>query len=175
MTQSLYRHYDSSGTLLYVGVSLSVLVRLKQHEASHWFGSIARVEIQRFTNRQAVLEAERVAVATENPLHNVIRFKTRAKSIKTLRAEMQAEKLAAAAAESRQAIVERFVSFQPMYSVQEAARALTLSIPHTKRLIAEGKLGSMVMGELRGSQTVRISGWQLVDFIEQVQAGVVKP
>lgn len=175
MTQSLYRHYDSSGTLLYVGVSLSALVRLGQHEASHWFDSIARVEIQRFANRQEVLEAERVAVATENPLHNVIRFKTRAKSIKTLRAEMQAEKLAAAAAESRQAIVKRFVSFEPMYSVQEAARALTLSIPQTKRLIADGKLGSMVMGELRGSQTVRISGWQLVDFIEQVQAGVVKP
>jgi hypothetical protein len=169
MTQALYRHYDASGTLLYVGISLSALTRLEQHKASSWFGNIARVDIQKFETRQEALEAERIAITSERPVHNIQRPKPKsAKAIK-------AEKLADAANESRQGIVERMVQFYPLYSVNDAARKLEMSVPSVQRLISEGKLGSMVMGELRGFPVIRISGWQLIDFIEQVQAGVVKP
>jgi len=169
MTQILYRHYDAANTLLYVGVSLNALLRLQQHKTSHWFDDITRVDIQKFASRQEVLEAERVAITSEHPVHNIKRPKPKsAKAIK-------AEKLADAADESRQAIVESIVRFYPLYSVREAAQALETSMPSIQRLLSEKKLGSMVMGELRGFPIIRISGWQLIDFIEQVQAGVVKP
>jgi predicted GIY-YIG superfamily endonuclease len=169
MTQVLYRHYDSAGNLLYVGVSLNALVRLQQHKTSHWCDDITRVDIQKFASRQEVLEAERVAITSENPVHNIKRPKP--KSAK----EIKAEKLADAADESRQEIVRSIAKFYPLYSVQDVARELELSLPSVKRLLSEGKLGSMVMGELRGYPVIRISGWQLIDFIEQVQAGVIKP
>ena len=43
--RALYRHFDGTGRLLYVGISLSVIVRLSGHKRSPWFGDIARVEI----------------------------------------------------------------------------------------------------------------------------------
>lgn len=69
----LYRHFDSDGRLLYVGVSLSTLARLAQHKAeSEWFWRIAKVEITAYASRETVLEAERIAIRQEKPLHNII-------------------------------------------------------------------------------------------------------
>lgn len=169
MAQALYRHYDASNTLLYVGVSLNALVRLQQHKVSHWFDDITRVDIQKFASREEVLEAERVAITSENPVHNISRPKPKsAKAVK-------AEKLADASNESRQEIVSSIATFYPLYSLKEAAQVLEISMPHIQRLLSEKKLGSMFMGESRGHKVIRISGWQLIDFIEQVQAGVIKP
>jgi hypothetical protein len=69
---SLYRHFDASGRLLYVGVSTNSIRRLKQHQRSHWFLDIARVEIEHFTNRKKAETEEARAIATEKPLHNVV-------------------------------------------------------------------------------------------------------
>lgn len=68
----LYRHFDSSGALLYVGISVSALQRLKAHrDGSAWFDSIARVEIQAFTSRQEAEAAERAAIQSEKPRWNI--------------------------------------------------------------------------------------------------------
>ena len=68
----LYRHFDKAGVLLYVGVSLSALVRLAAHGTnSVWFDQIARVEISNWATREASLRAERRAIRTENPLYNI--------------------------------------------------------------------------------------------------------
>lgn len=69
----LYRHFDAEGRLLYVGISLGVLHRLAQHmNGSHWAEGIARVEVESFPTRGAALAAERTAIRTEQPLHNVV-------------------------------------------------------------------------------------------------------
>ena len=71
----LYRHFDSQGKLLYVGVSLSFLQRLGQHkENSHWFSLISRVEIESFPSRSEALSAERQAIRSEDPAYNVQRY-----------------------------------------------------------------------------------------------------
>src|SRR3990172_9525573 len=71
MVAYLYRHYDRNGILLYVGVSLSTLNRLKQHEDNaHWFNDIVDIKIERCDSRQRALELERTAINKENPLHN---------------------------------------------------------------------------------------------------------
>jgi len=69
---ALYRHYDSTGTLLYVGISLSVINRLSKHNLnSNWFSDIAKIEIDWLDNRKAALFAEGVAINTEHPRFNI--------------------------------------------------------------------------------------------------------
>lgn len=66
----LYRHFDTSGRLLYVGQSLSFLARLAGHKNSAWFDEIASITIQRFPNRHVLNAAEIAAIRAEGPLHN---------------------------------------------------------------------------------------------------------
>jgi predicted GIY-YIG superfamily endonuclease len=71
----LYRHFDASGELLYVGISNNVLHRLKQHEvAAAWQEQITTITIERYPTRQAALDAEREAIWRENPRHNSLRY-----------------------------------------------------------------------------------------------------
>lgn len=68
----LYRHFDSSGRLLYVGISLSTPQRLQQHmRGSKWAAEIERVEIERFPSRRDAIGAEIKAIISEKPLWNV--------------------------------------------------------------------------------------------------------
>ena len=69
---ALYRHFDSDGRLLYVGISLSAIIRLAEHRASPWFDDIAHVEIEHRSTRKAALAAERAAIRNEKPLHNIV-------------------------------------------------------------------------------------------------------
>jgi hypothetical protein len=76
---SLYRHFDASGRLLYVGISLYSLVRTIQHRSkSSWFDEVTRIEIVRFASKSEAQQAEAEAIATENPLHNKARPKVAA-------------------------------------------------------------------------------------------------
>jgi predicted DNA-binding transcriptional regulator AlpA len=61
---SLYRHFDKTGTLLYVGVSLNALGRLAEHNRSAWAQEIVRVEITKWASREASMRAERRALRT---------------------------------------------------------------------------------------------------------------
>lgn len=73
MNTDLYRHFDSNGNLLYVGISLSTLNRLGQHkDNSHWFNSISNITIEKFNNRDKALIAERDAIINEKPLYNKV-------------------------------------------------------------------------------------------------------
>jgi len=66
----LYKHFDSDHRLLYVGVSLSSIARLRQHRQSDWYNDIAWVARKVYPTRAAALEAEREAIQQERPLHN---------------------------------------------------------------------------------------------------------
>lgn len=67
----LYRHFDAEGNLLYVGVSLSSLSRLRAHShRSSWFRRVARIDLEHFDTRAQALAAESRAIANESPRHN---------------------------------------------------------------------------------------------------------
>jgi excisionase family DNA binding protein len=69
---ALYRHFDASGRLLYLGISLNHLSRLSEHRAdAHWFRSIARIDVEWFDTRSKAERAERKAIKSERPLHNI--------------------------------------------------------------------------------------------------------
>jgi Nuclease subunit of the excinuclease complex len=72
MTGYVYRAFDSSGRLLYVGCSVNVESRLRYHEQhSRWWLFHERVESEKFPTRALAAEAEAVAIATEHPRWNM--------------------------------------------------------------------------------------------------------
>jgi hypothetical protein len=75
---ALYRHFNGDGTLLYVGISLSVVQRLSEHAASPWFKRISRIDVEWFDSRAQARAAEREAIQDERPIHNVVHAHARA-------------------------------------------------------------------------------------------------
>lgn len=71
-TYHVYKHFDASGALLYVGVSIDATGnRLREHRSkSAWFESIARIETQDFPTREAAIAAEAEAIRNEQPKFN---------------------------------------------------------------------------------------------------------
>ncbi len=69
---ALYRHFDKDGNLLYVGVSLNAIERTISHrDKSHWYQDIARIEIEWLHSRSAAYYAEKKAIQSEHPRHNI--------------------------------------------------------------------------------------------------------
>ena len=71
MTTTLYRAYDDRDRLLYVGISDGEFIRLAQHAAdSPWTGYTVKITLKRYLLRADAEAAERVAIATEDPVWN---------------------------------------------------------------------------------------------------------
>lgn len=69
----LYRHFDTKGLLLYVGISLRAIHRQHEHAKSKdWFAKIANITIEEFPDRDSAIEAEKKAIIHERPLYNVV-------------------------------------------------------------------------------------------------------
>lgn len=72
----LYRYYGIYGRdadyLLYVGITNHITRRAGQHEEDKaWFSAVRRSTIQSYPSREAALEAERLAIKVEHPVHNI--------------------------------------------------------------------------------------------------------
>ena len=73
MNTTLYRHFDSSDNLLYIGVSLNEFNRFKQHMVnSDWSNDAAYTTYERFNTREEALKVERDSIIRERPLYNTI-------------------------------------------------------------------------------------------------------
>jgi len=71
--QWLYRLFDSEGRLLYVGVTDDVWRRVNEHERSQeWGDDIVQMRRHRYPGRAAALAAEKRAIQTEKPVHNIV-------------------------------------------------------------------------------------------------------
>jgi predicted GIY-YIG superfamily endonuclease len=82
---ALYRHRDKNGTLLYVGISLSVPKRLAEHmRRSPWAEEITRVDIAWYPSRHEAEAAERHAIRTEAPRWNIAHNTPQARSSRFL-------------------------------------------------------------------------------------------
>ena len=158
---ALYRHFDTEGTLLYVGISLRPMTRTKEHVTlSGWADQIANVRIEYFPTRKEAMEAEARAVLEENPVHN-IRLRKPKKEPKVLKVtEERAEG-------ERINLTRRVLHFAPLYKPAAAASALGLSTKILNREIAEGNLAVvMIPSPKAGRMNPFITGWQLIDWLE---------
>jgi len=71
MSATLYRHYDKSGRLLYVGYSITVFARLMAHiYGSCWAEEIATIKLDHFADKLKGWHAEQLAIANEKPKYN---------------------------------------------------------------------------------------------------------
>src|SRR5258707_1324603 len=70
---AVYRLYEASDALLYVGVSSNFGRRWKQHAAAQpWWPDVQRLTVDWYPDRPSALSAERVAIKAEVPAHNVM-------------------------------------------------------------------------------------------------------
>ncbi len=69
----VYRCYDASDALLYIGSTECRIKRLQIHgKRTSWWPEVADIKIQRFPTIFEASAAERLAILAENPLHNKI-------------------------------------------------------------------------------------------------------
>jgi predicted GIY-YIG superfamily endonuclease len=72
MRTALYRLYATDGTLLYVGVTDKLSVRFYSHSREkRWWPEVAGMRIAWYPNHAEAEEAERAAICSEDPVHNV--------------------------------------------------------------------------------------------------------
>lgn len=68
----LYRLYDATGALLYVGISGRWARRMVEHaQEKPWFADVSDVQIERFPTGREARAAELRAIRSEGPRHNV--------------------------------------------------------------------------------------------------------
>jgi len=73
----LYRFFDAEGVLLYVGITYDLSMRFSTHSVERWWwGQWAYSTLVRYYSRAALEAAERKAIKSEKPLHNVVHNKT---------------------------------------------------------------------------------------------------
>lgn len=68
----VYRVFDASGRLLYVGCTVDFAARLREHSAhAPWWVFHDRVDSTRYTTRGEAAKAEAIAITTEHPRWNM--------------------------------------------------------------------------------------------------------
>lgn len=68
---ALYRHYDATGRLLYVGITNNPGSRWKGHRDKPWWLYVDTTRIERFGSRAEVEAAEAAAIKAERPWWNI--------------------------------------------------------------------------------------------------------
>lgn len=68
---SVYRFFDGTGCLLYVGVTARGAARVAEHGGTDWWPDVASVTVEHFERKSQARSAESEAIKNEHPLHNV--------------------------------------------------------------------------------------------------------
>lgn len=69
----LYRFFDAEGELLYVGITMNPAARWPKHSYQKpWWCEVESITLETFDSRADVLAAEREAIKTEHPRHNIV-------------------------------------------------------------------------------------------------------
>lgn len=72
-TQTLYRYFDASGRLLYVGITQRGHRRSQEHaETASWWPKVASQTLEHFDTHAEVEAAEKKAIHTEKPIYNIV-------------------------------------------------------------------------------------------------------
>lgn len=98
---TLYRIYDATDTLLYVGITENLEQRMREHRMTKSWArdEPARVETVLYPNRDATWWAERRAIETETPKYNQ---QSRSTKTRTVAAKLSDEEYCALREEAEQ-------------------------------------------------------------------------
>lgn len=76
--QTLYRFFDATGELLYIGITMNPVQRWHAHRhEKQWWPDKGRIEWMHYPDRASVLIAEEAAIKAEKPRYNVVHNRTR--------------------------------------------------------------------------------------------------
>jgi len=71
VSQILYRFWNDADELLYIGVTMNFVDRMRTHRREQpWSDQITKITIERFETREDVLAAEKSAIVAESPRYN---------------------------------------------------------------------------------------------------------
>jgi predicted GIY-YIG superfamily endonuclease len=171
MKTQLYRHFDSAGVLLYVGISLSTFARLRQHkDHSRWFEKVATVSIENFDTREKAMAAERKAIKTESPQFNIAMKKTLAEIAREEK-ELLAE--SRRSYEEGKKLLQSYVQYNLAYQLDEVRQMLGMTKGEIEKHVATGKLCTFEVEGKKSYQPVKmkqmVSGWSLIDFVDYLE------
>jgi predicted GIY-YIG superfamily endonuclease len=69
----LYRYFDCEDNLLYVGISLNAVNRLREHKhGKSWSLGVETITIERYKTRKKAIDAELWAIKKEKPKYNIV-------------------------------------------------------------------------------------------------------
>jgi hypothetical protein len=68
---AVYRLFDASGRLLYVGIGYNYLARWRMHAKKPWWPEVASKDVVWYKSRLVAAYEEARAIRTENPIYNV--------------------------------------------------------------------------------------------------------
>lgn len=159
----LYRHFDGSGVLLYVGITSRIGERIRDHKRhSCWWLEITRIEIERFASRAELIEAEKAAIRSENPLHNV---RNRERKTEQSKWPKQGRPFLVAGRE----ITARLIELRPLYTLREASDLIGVSGMMLHKQIREGRLSIIELESPKSDRRVQyVTGWQLLAWLELI-------
>lgn len=70
---TLYRMFDGTGRLLYVGKTVNYFRRISDHSTEKsWWRKVVKTTFEHFNTHNDLLTAEYQAIRSEKPLHNIV-------------------------------------------------------------------------------------------------------
>lgn len=179
----LYRHFDADGKLLYVGISFCAVLRLSQHRTNAgWYDDIVSVTIEKFATREEVLEAEKKAIQTENPVHNIKLVPppehSRVNKDDHRNLSFREKMIFNMIQHENEWLKRRCLVSKVWYNQKEAAEILNVTFDGVIDLYESGELSGfkwsydyiIPTGYKKGQQgrktKYKFSGWQLLEFLE---------
>jgi predicted GIY-YIG superfamily endonuclease len=73
--ESIYRFYDGTGRLLYVGITWNIKARWVKHHRKPWWSQVRRAKVTCFHGEGIARRHEIRAIQAEAPIYNVARPK----------------------------------------------------------------------------------------------------
>jgi hypothetical protein len=78
LPHAVYRLFNLSGRLLYVGCAHNPFGRIAEHRYwKHWWSEVARVQMDFYATGTTAAAAERRAIWSENPKYNIEKYESR--------------------------------------------------------------------------------------------------
>lgn len=165
----LYRHFDSNKQLLYIGITNNIHSRISGHRLiSKWFLDIANITLEHFPSRSMLIKAEIEAIQKEHPKHNVINKTSQVDVEKIKRKELERQRQQRK--DSELDLLNKVVTFKPMYTLADAARLLDIPDIRVKTLIQRNHISSVITRYNGEYPRYGITGWQMLEFIEHLQS-----
>lgn len=159
---ALYRLFDETGQLLYVGISADPGKRMLQHRSDKvWWEQSATIHVQPMPDRQTALAAEKEAIKNERPLYNKIHSDldpTTSAGIMDVLVKFGMRELHVARDEGEQGISYLADHAQYLHGLSAEAAKLAGAVEWTSLFLDEalGALGSLLnylpQGEVRAAK-----------------------